>query len=186
MTRILKLTFALSLLLALTACPERTEKTDGGGVILSISDFDMFPLGFSANAVANGTTGFVSSGMITIMNIPKNPTNTSALMDVEMESYEVRCTRGDTGTAVPPPFVRGVFGNAPVNGDVEYENLPLMDMEQIQNHPISDLLFENGGHDTETGETRILLNCFMRFFGHTIGGDAVETQNANFQLTVTQ
>lgn len=188
MTRVLKLTFALCLLLAFTACDARTDKTDGGGVILSITDFDEFPLGFSANGVANAPPGerFVSSGELTITNIPKNPSTTSQLMDVEMRSYEVRCTRGDTGTRVPPPFVRGAFGTAPVGGTIEYTGLPLMDMEQIGNMPISDLLFENGGHDTETGETRILLNCSMRFFGRTISGDEVETAPGNFALTVTQ
>ena len=188
MTRVLKLTSALCLLLAFTACDARTDKTDGGGVILSITEFDNFPRGFSANAIANAPPGeqFVSSGDITITNIPKNPSVTSQLMDVEMQSYEVRCTRGDTGTRVPPPLVRGTFGSAPVGGTVDYSGLTLVDLEQITNRPIADLLFENGGHDTETGETRILLNCFMRFFGRTISGDEVETAPGNFALTVTQ
>jgi len=185
MTRVLKLTSTLCLLLAFTACDARTDKTDGGGVILSITEFDNFPIGFSANGIANGP-GSVSSGDLTITNIPKNPANTSQLMDVEMQSYEVRCTRGDTGTRVPPPYVRGVFGVAPVGGTVDYTGLPLMDLEQITNRPIADLLFENGGHDTETGETRILLNCAIRFFGRTISGDEVETAPGNFALTVTQ
>jgi hypothetical protein len=75
---------------------------------------------------------------------------------------------------------------APVGGTVDYTGLPLMDLEQIENRPIADLLFENGGHDTETGETRILLNCAIRFFGRTISGDEVETAPGNFALTVTQ
>jgi hypothetical protein len=128
----------------------------------------------------------VSSGQLTITNVPLNPTNTSELMNVDMESYEVRCTRGDTGTRMPPPFVRGAFGQAPVSGEIVYDGLPIMDMEQIGNKPIADLLFENGGHDTQTGDDRILLNCMMRFFGRTVSGDEVETNTANFQLTVTQ
>lgn len=170
-------------LLALVSfgCESRTDEVDGGGVILSVSDFDGLPIGASVNTAAGA--GFIQVEELTITNVIKDPNGVgSSLMNVEILSYEVIYTRADTGTRVPPKMVRGLFGVAPVGGDYMVENLPVMAQEQLLSPPLSDLLFQNGGFDKETGDTLIKLNLFLRFFGRTLSGDEVETDPVSFTV----
>lgn len=165
----------------LGGCESRTDKVDGGGVLLSISDFDGLPVVVSVNQ-AEGA-GLVQIDEVTIDNVVKNPVGGSSdLMNVEMESYEITFRRADTGSRLPPPLVRNIFGVVPVNGSETYENLPILTLEQLQRAPLSDLLLVNGGLDTETGADTILLNLSMRFFGRTLSGDRVDTAPARFTL----
>ena len=164
-------------LLAFAGCESRTDRSEGG-VLLSITDFDGLPVRVNVN----GTT-LVQIGSITIQNVPKNPdADTSALMNVEMQSYEVRYERVDGGNRVPPPLVEGIFGIAPVNGNETYDNLVIMGAEQLLNPPLEDLLFVNGGIDPETGSQVIKIRFRIRFFGRTLTGDAVATEPANFDI----
>lgn len=174
---------ALGLLaVSLLGCESRTDRTDGGGVLLSITDFDGLPITLAVNS----SNGFLQVGEIQITNVVKNPDIVgSILMNVEIESYEVTYSRGDTGTIVPPTLVRGLFGVVPVNGVFTVENLPVLAPEQFNVPPISDLLFVNGGFDKETGSRQIVLNFHLRFFGRTLSGDAVQTAPASFTVTVT-
>lgn len=167
---------------SLLACQSRTDQTDGGGVLLSITDFDGLPIAMSVNSAG----GFLQVEEIQVTNVIKNPDITgSSLMNVEIESYEVIYTRGDTGTRVPPIFVRGLFGIVPAGGTFVVENLPVMAPEQFDVPPISDLYFVNGAFDKETGNREIILNFHIRFFGRTLSGNAVETAPGNFTVTVT-
>lgn len=167
---------------ALAGCSARTDKTDGGGVLLSISDFDGLPIALAVNS----SDGFLQVGEIQVTSVIKNPNLAgSVLMNVEISSYEVSYSRGDTGTKVPPIFVRGLFGVVPAGGVFTVENLPVLAPEQFNVSPISDLLFANGGFDKETGSRQIVLNFHVRFFGRTLSGDAVQTEPASFTVTVT-
>ncbi len=169
---------------SLVGCESRTDRTDSGGVVLSISDFDGLPIGVSVNTAAG--VGFVQIEEVTISNVIKDPTGVgSDLMNVELQSYEVVFTRADSGTRVPPRLVRGIFGVAPVNGTLTIEGLPVVDQSQLLNVPLSDLLFQNGGFDKETGSTNIKLNLFLRFFGRTLSGDEVETDPAALTIDFT-
>ncbi len=172
----------LSLLVVVAVgCESRTDEVDGGGVLLSVSDFDGLPIGGSVNNLA--AAGFLQVGELTITNVIKDPNGIgSNLMNVEIQSYEVLYTRADEGTRLPPPMVRGLFGVAPVGGEFVVENLPVMAQEQLLNPPLSDLLFQNGGFDKETGSTLIKLNLFLRFFGRTLSGDEVETDPISFTV----
>ena len=168
-------------LVAILGCEGRTDKSEGT-VILSVSDFDELPIAASVNA-----GGFLQIGSIVIQNIPKDPgTATSSLMNVEMRSYEVVYSRIDGGTQVPTPLVRSVFGVAPVNGSVTYDNLPVAGSEQFDNAPLSDLLFVNGGFDRETGRQVIILKLAVRFFGRTLTGDEVATAPIRFDVEFGQ
>lgn len=176
-TRFIALGFLAASLLA---CESRTDRTDGGGVLLSISDFDGLPISLAVNS----SNGFLQVGEIQVTSVIKNPDIIgSNLMNVEIESYEVTYTRGDSGTRVPPIYVEGLFGVVPVGGIFTVENLPVMGPAQFDEPPISDLFFVNGGFDKETGDNKIILNFHLRFFGRTLSGDAVETAPANFTVT---
>jgi hypothetical protein len=169
----------------LFGCESRTDKVDGGGVLLSISDFDGLPVQVSLDAAA--LTGAVQIDQLTIQNIVKDPTgSSSSLMNVEIDSYEVIFSRADTGTRLPPPLVRNLFGVIPVNGTDTIENLPILTLQQIGAPPLSDLLTINGGLDLETGGRTILLNLSLRVFGRTLSGDEVDTAPARFTIEFTR
>jgi hypothetical protein len=176
MTR--KATFCLMLVLfvALAGCRERTDRSEGT-VLLSITDFDELPL------IINSSDSIVQVGEIIVENIPKDPTGTTSdLMGVELRSYEVRYTRRDTGTRVPPPLVQGIFGLIPVGGTTTLENLPIMLSDQLLNPPILDLA--RTGVDSETGSAVIVVDAHMRFFGRTLSGDDIVSDPARFTLEI--
>lgn len=165
----------------LVGCDSRVERTDGGGVLLSVTDFDGLPTVVSANAAR--LLGIVTIDEITIESIVRDiDGDTSALMNVEMQSYEVTFTRADGGTQVPPPLVQKIFGIVPVGGTETYDNLPILLSDQIERRPLSDLFIENGGFDKETGRTSILMNLTIRFFGRSIAGEAVDSAPVSFTV----
>lgn len=167
---------------SLLGCEQATDKTDSGGVILSVSDFDGLPAEISVNTLA--AAGFLSIGELTIDAIAKDPTGVvSSLMNVEMLSYEVTFSRADIGTLLPPPLVQNIFGVTPINGSQTYENLRILSVDQILSRPLSDLLFANGAFDKETDEAFTRLNLFVRFFGRTLSGDGVESARISFTIT---
>lgn len=158
-------------------CPRssRLDKTDQGGVLLRITDFDGLPIQASVNTLAPG--GFLSIDSVTVTNTPISQVQpTSPLMDVEIERYEVGFSRADQGTRTPQPTVRGIFGLVPVGGTLTFNNLPIVSAEEFTKPPLSDLLFVNGAVDSETGSQAILLNMELKFFGKTADGTHVQTQ----------
>lgn len=182
MRKVANLLLIVCLVVVFTACESRTDRTDSGGVLLSVTDFDGLPIAVSVNS----TSGFVTVEDINVANVAANPNGTTSdLMNVEVVSYEVKYSRADGGTRVPTKFVRGLFGIVPVGGEFTVEGLPVMGPDQLSTEPLSDLLFEQGGFDRETGEDRITLNFALRFFGRTLSGDAVETAPALFTIEFT-
>ena len=172
-----------SVLLALLAfgllsCEARTDRTDTGGVLLTISDFDGLPIAVSVNS-----STFVQVDSLTIQSVVLNPAApTSDLMTVELKSYQVRYRRVDNGTRTPNPLVEGFFGNVPQGSTDTINNLVIMGPEQLRNVPLSDLLFINGGFDKETGSPFIKLELELTFFGETLSGDEVSTAPARFAI----
>jgi hypothetical protein len=182
MSRLLSLCLLTSALVALGGCESRTDRSDTGGVLLSVTDFDGLPLAASVNESVNAV-GFVQVERFTITNVPLNPARpTSQLMNVEMKSYQVTYTRLGPGSRVPPPLVRGLFGVAPVGGSITLDNLPVLGPEQLLNPPLSDLLFINGGFDRETNSQLVTLNLRVTFFGETLAGKQVATQPIDFAI----
>lgn len=180
MNRTQKLLTLGSLVLTMWGCQSRTDKTDGGGVLLSISDFDGLPVSVSASDADE----LVQVGQITVSNIAKDPNgSTSDLMNVEISSYQVTFDRADTGTRKPPALINYIFGVAGVNGTYQLDNGPIMRSEQFNTQPILDLF--NNGVDSETGSRVIMLRVGIRFFGRTLSGKAVESNTAQFTLEVT-
>jgi len=182
MRKVANLLLTVCLVVVFSACESRTDRTDSGGVLLSITDFDGLPISVSVNS----TGGFVIVEEIKIANVPVNPNGTTGdLMNVEIVSYEVEYSRADRGTRVPVKFVRGIFGVAAVDSEITYEGLPILGPDQLTTVPLSDLLWAQGGTDTETGESKIALNFSIRFFGRTLSGNAVETAPALFTVEFT-
>lgn len=182
-SRIPRLGMLAVLALALLGCEARTDKTDGGGVLLSITDFDQVPVSVSVSGATD--SGGVTISQLVIQSVAKDPTGaTSALMDVEIQSYEVTFSRADSGTRLPPKLVRGIFGTVPVNGTTEYEDLPIVTLDQLTQPPLRDLA--QRGFDGETGSELVVLNLALRFFGRTLSGDPVQTTPANLTIDFRQ
>jgi hypothetical protein len=172
----------LALVLALPSCDGPAARTDGGGVLLSVTDFDGLPIAVSVNEAAIAL-GFVQVDQLIIANVPKSQVQPiSPLMNVEIKSYRVDYTRLDQGTRLPPPLVRGLFGVVPVGGTATYNNLPIMGPEQLLNPPLSDLLFSNGAFDRETLSQLISLSFRLTFFGETLNGKEVVSQPVDFAI----
>ncbi|MFP3939357.1 MAG: hypothetical protein ACLF0P_03540 [Thermoanaerobaculia bacterium] len=174
------LLLALALVLSAAGCSDAGE-TDTGGVELVLSDFDELPTLVSVNVAEE--LGLVSVGEIELESLIENPDlGSSDLQTIELTRYEVRFSRNDTGTRVPPTLVDGLIGTVPPGGTTTLENLPILRSEQLQNPPLSDLLFVNGGFDRETGSSVILLDIRLRFFGRTLGGRDVATSGQSFTV----
>jgi len=170
------------LAIGLLSCESRTDKTDGGGVLLSISAFNGLPVTFSVN---NGGT-LVQVDNLTLRNVAKNPSaETGALMDVEVTNYTVTYKRLDKGTRTPPALSDGLFGTVPVNSTDVIVNLPVMTAAQLRNPPLSDLLLANGGLDSETLSPVIPIELQLTFYGKTLSGDSVSTQTATWHIDFT-
>ena len=166
---------------ALAGCSDRVDDTEGS-VILTISAFDGLPIRVSVNA-----GDLVQVGELVLTNVNKEPNGiTSDLQNIELQTYEVTFTRADTGTRVPPTRVNGIFGIVPVNGDDTIENLDILGIDQLANPPLSDLLFQNGGFDSETGAAVVQLNVNLRFFGRTLSGDAVASNTVSWLIEFVQ
>jgi hypothetical protein len=170
------------LVLGLLSCESRTDRTDTGGVLLTISSVDGLPFGYSMNSAANDNNGdgipdFVLVDSVNIRSVVLNPSAASSdLMDVELKSYQVTYRRLDGGTATPPPYIGGFFGIlVPHSGTATINNMPLAGRDQLNSRPLKDLLFANGGQEQGTGFRSIRLGMTVVFFGKTLSGDDVST-----------
>jgi hypothetical protein len=160
----------LTLVLLLFGCSD-LETLDTGGVLLQV-EFENLPGRIGVN---DGDT--VQIGTITVDSIVTNPSGgTSSLMDVLIDVYEVTFTRADTGTRSPPAYVYRRAGTVPVGGTLTLANFPIMSVEQMRSPPLSDLLFENGGIDRETGSSVIKIDATFTVYGKTVAGDDVASQ----------
>jgi hypothetical protein len=158
-------------MLFLAGCEARTDEADNGGILLSL-EWTTFPLRVGVN-----DQDWVRVDSMDINSILVNPAGPqSDLMNVEVSTLEITYTRADTGTRIPVPYVVQLLGTVPAGGSLTYNGLPILTIDQMRSPPLSDLLFENGGVDQETGSETIRLNVDIRVFGRTIGGEAVASE----------
>lgn len=176
----------LSLALLWLSCDERTQKTDTGGVLLEVDFGTSLPFRVSVNeAVAAGS--LVVAQTLTINAVIADPFGSASdLMDVELESIEVRFERADGGTRVPPTYVVKTLATIPAGGSFTISGQELMSFDQLNSPPLSDLLIENGGFDRETGLTYIRMNLFIRAFGKTLGNRSVDSESRPHTMEFTQ
>ncbi|HZF09340.1 MAG TPA: hypothetical protein VFE33_11170 [Thermoanaerobaculia bacterium] len=184
-TLIAALALAAIALVALLGCNGRTDRTDGGGVLLSVTQLQLPPTQFVLHNLATNPV-LPSIPTVTLQNIVKDPSaaSTSQLENIELRSYEVTFTRADTGKRVPPPLVASLGGVVPVNGTFNINTLAVIYNNQVDTLPISDIA--QFGVDRETNSTIIVLNVNLRFFGRTLGGQEVQSNTVGFTMEVFQ
>lgn len=168
-----------ALMLGVLSCDARNDRTDTGGVVLTVSDYQ---LGNITIPVSVNSSLYVQADSLTLQNFVVNNATSSNLQDVELRSYQVRYRRVDAGTRTPRPLVDATFGNVPHNGTDTINDLTLMGPDQLRNVPLSDLLSINGGFDKETGSPIIKLELEVTFFGRTLSGQDVSTNPVRFAL----
>ena len=181
MRSLLKTALVVTLLVTF-GCADQ-EEVDQGGVALQVEFVNSpFRVGVNDQDAFPIPTIEISS-IVANTNAP-----TSDLMNVALDLYEVTFSRADGGGRVPPPFVFNLSGIVPVGGQLTLSNFPLMSSAQMRGEPLSDLLFENGGFDRETGNSSITLNARFIVFGKTLAGDDVasipRTETFEFVPTV--
>jgi len=175
LARILALSLAMAVVLG---CNARTDKANGGGILLTIETFDQLPVAISASDLS------ATIGTVTLRSVVKNPSQGSSdLMKVELQSYEVTFSREDTGTRLPPRLVESIFGTIDPGGTYTLTNGPFMRLDQFNNQPLKDL--RELGLDPETGSTVIRLRVGIRFYGRTLAGDTIDSNVGYFSLEVT-
>lgn len=168
----------LVLSLALAGCRSDTDRSEGT-VLLSIASFNGLP---SVVSLGSQQPPFVITDL-TVRNIAKDPTgSTSELQSVELRTLEIRFTRRDTGSRVPPANVQSIFGLVPVNGTTTLTNVPFLTSDQVLNQPLKDL--RDTGRDSETGTAVVVLDVSMRVFGRTLSGDEIVSDPARFTIEV--
>lgn len=170
--------FALATLtLAVLGCEARTDKSDGGGILLSLS-IDGWP------AIVSASFGPpVTIDEMIVKSVVKNPGRpTSELMKVELEKYEVTFQRDDTGTRLPPRLVENIIASVDAGGTFTCLGCYIMRVDQFNNQPMRDMV--EWGMDRETDSEVIRLRVGIQFFGRTISGDRVETAPASFTMEV--
>lgn len=170
-----------ALVAGLAACTSN-DKTDAGGVSIALGTLPSVPDHASVSSLVAG--GNELRFDVNLRSIVLHPAGSSDLMDIRIESYEVTYTRGDGGTKVPPPLVLYSAGNLPAGGTLTINGLLMLGPDQITTSPISDLMFVNGGLDRETGKPSMTLNMNLRFFGHTVGGQAIESPVFPFSIVL--
>lgn len=167
-----------ALTLAAAGCRSRTDRSEGT-VLLTVSSFNGLP---STVSLRSQTPPFTIDQLV-VRNVAKDPAGTTSdLQSVELKSIEIRYSRRDTGTRVPPPNVQAIFGLVPVNGTNTLNNIPLLTSDQVLSQPLKDL--RDLGRDTETGTAVVVLDVSMRVFGRTLSGDDIVSDPARFTLEV--
>lgn len=124
--------------------------------------------------------GDVSISRMTVMSNPKVPGGTlGSNNDVNISRWVITPSRSDGGSTASPEWVidQGVY--VPAGGETELENWRVYPQEYFLQVPLSHLLPENGGFDTETGEPLIRQTLRVQLFGRTISGKEVASTPAN-------
>ncbi len=122
--------------------------------------------------------------VVTLIARMKNPSDLSqpGLQDILVERYEVTFSRTDGGTAKPPGFQRAISAKVRVtpNGSTTETitglTLVLVPSTLKSQPPLSHLILP--GFEPVTGFVSIQATATVRFFGHTIAGDAVQAEAA--------
>jgi hypothetical protein len=172
-------TFALgaALVALLPGCSTNTRGDDAAPVFLS-GEFTQLPLN---KLLVSGTP--LQFTTTTVTNRLKT-TNVTSLqfLDVQLDSYHVRWTRNDGGTKASLPEDFGGNVIVPAGGTSTLTDYPYMRADSLLRPPLDQLYPFNGGLDRETGRTEIYQVGHVTWFGHTLSGQPVVSNEASFGM----
>lgn len=104
-------------------------------------------------------------------------------LDVQIDSYVVNWSRLDGGTkaSAQETFAGNII--VPVGGTSTLNNYQYMTADALLRSPLDQLYPFNGGIDRETGRTSIRQAGHVIWYGHTLSGQPVVSNEATFDLT---
>jgi hypothetical protein len=165
---------------ALPGCSTNTQGDSASPVFLT-GEFTLLPVGFCVNA--NVPLQFSTT---TLRNRVKNPTVTSTLfLDVQIDQYVVVWKRVDGGKTASPSqtFPGNII--VPANGTSSLTNYIFMSPDDLIRPPLDQLFPFNGGVDKETGRAEIRQSGNVTWYGHTLSGQPVVSDEATFGMIFT-
>jgi hypothetical protein len=165
------------LLALLPGCSTNTQGDDASPVFLT-GEFTELPLEkllVEASPLQFKTT--------TVRSHLKTPSSSVTFLDVQLDTYVVRWTRLDGGTkaSATEPFAGNVI--VPAGGTSTLNNYQYMTSDALLRPPLDQLYPFNGGIDHETGRTSIRQAGHVIWYGHTLSGQAVVSDEAVFDMT---
>jgi hypothetical protein len=104
-------------------------------------------------------------------------------LDVQVDSYVVNWSRLDGGTKASASETFGGNVIVPAGGVSTLNNYQYMTSDALLRPPLDQLYPFNGGIDRETGKTQIRQAGHVKWYGHTLSGQAVVSDEATFDLT---
>ncbi|MEO8053707.1 MAG: hypothetical protein ABI768_01040 [Acidobacteriota bacterium] len=104
-------------------------------------------------------------------------------LDVQIDSYVVKWSRLDGGTKASASETFGGNIIVPAGGVSTLNNYQYMTADALLRSPLDQLYPFNGGIDRETGRTSIRQAGHVTWYGHTLSGQAVVSNEATFDLT---
>ncbi|HTS02997.1 MAG TPA: hypothetical protein VMN04_10775 [Thermoanaerobaculia bacterium] len=172
-------TFALGAALVglLPGCSTNTHGDDAAPVFLSgeFTERPLIKLLTDATPLQFKTT--------TLHNVLKVPGAASTqFLDVNVDSCSVRWTRIDGGTVASKTEQFGVGVIVPAGGSSTLNNYQYMSAAALLLPPLDQLYPFNGGIDRETGSTEIRQMGHVTWFGHTLAGQFVQSDEVSFDM----
>lgn len=166
------------LLVLLPGCSTNTQGDDGAPVFL-VGEFNELLL---EKLLIEGTpVQFKTSTLRCRLKVPGSAS--VQFLDVQIDSYVVRWTRIDGGTKASAPETFGGNIIVPVSGTATLNNYQYMTADALLRSPLDQLYPFNGGIDRETGRTSIRQAGHVTWYGHTLSGQPVVSNEATFDLT---
>jgi len=111
---------------------------------------------------------------MTISSHAKSPSVTlSPQQDVILDQWGITCTRSDGGTVASPQWQTFYTVYVPAGGSANVQNARVFPEEYFTQAPLYQLFPQNGGFDTETGQTSIRQKLHVEVFGKTVAGQKI-------------
>ncbi len=115
---------------------------------------------------------------------PKSPSVVlSQQDDAVLNDWVVTCSRTDGGTVTSPSWQNFETVYVPAGGTANLQNYRIFPAEFFLKPPLYQLFPQNGGFDSETGQTNIRQKLHVEIFGKTVAGKRISVAfdvNLNF------
>lgn len=166
------------LLALLPGCSTNTQGDDAAPVFLT-GEFTELPL--EKLLVEASPLQFKTTTLRCRLKTPG--TGSVQFLDVQLDSYVVRWSRLDGGTKASAPETFGGNVIVPASGSSTLNNYQYMTSDALLRSPLDQLYPFNGGIDRETGKTQIHQAGHVIWYGHTLSGQPVVSNEATFDMT---
>jgi hypothetical protein len=171
----------LALTVVMLGCSGGNHSADTEAPVTLSADVTQGPA--EVNVVCNAGDGVTIPSM-SIKSQGKVPGGTlSVQQDVKLTEWVVTATRTDGGTVASPQW-RNYYGvYVAANGSATLSNYRIFPAEYFRQPPLNQLLPENAGFDSETGQRNIRQRLHIEIFGKTVAGAGVSVAfdvNLNF------